>query len=339
MRLHVVVLLVGTRQVDGGKADNLLSMINSRCDQFHNSPPPHDLGRLAFTHVPKMGGTSMQELLVRKAATTGKSVLNVRLKELLKAAKTGQWRGILHVKSTKLPENMTLTQLRKIAERADILIGHSSIAWEEAPGGLSWRDGNFSRVTLIRDPISTLQSLFRYNGGNASARIASILARNQTLQQGYDEWLRSRCTLQANGACAPIEGGATQVVTYHRPACNMPGKQSALRCAHSRGIIPDLSFNTTPDLTLAMMNLVHEYAVVGVLERREETLEVLKCRIPWLSPIEFPHSNPTAPYPVLLEDNETLMHQISEQDQTVYEVANMILSVDIACCRRYAPRS
>lgn len=276
----------------------------NRCHRFHRAPPPHDPGYLAFTHVPKMGGTSVQQLLVAEALEAGKVVLNVN-------------HVTLHVpgqKPTIFPK-LSLNELRVLSKSADVLIGHGAAAWEEGQGAhqLGWRGGNFSRVTMMRDPLDTLQSLFRYNNGQPEAGTRSIYARNLTLQQGYDEFLQAKCAPLADNTCAPIDRGATGVVALHRPATS-PGGATGL--------------------VSTMMHIASEYAVVGVLERLEETLEVLKCRAPWVNATGIPHKNPTPRYPVQLKDNEQLMRQISAKDIQLYVLANLVLSLDVACCRK-----
>ena len=106
------------------------SLIGSRCERFQPPALPYDRQHFAFTHVPKMGGTSMQVFLQRVARRAGKVVFNVRT----------QAKAL----------NLTMDQMRKRASGADVLIGHAPIWWEEQAKSLNWRGGNFSRVTMMR---------------------------------------------------------------------------------------------------------------------------------------------------------------------------------------------
>ena len=266
------------------------SLIGSRCERFQPPALPYDRQHFAFTHVPKMGGTSMQVFLQRVARRAGKVVFNVRT----------QAKAL----------NLTMDQMRKRASGADVLIGHAPIWWEEQAKSLNWRGGNFSRVTMMRDPIDTIQSGFRYNKGDPASRIRAIYAQNLTLQQGYQKFLEEMCYLRADGTC---RNKASNMMAYHSP----------------------VEESTVEDV---MLNVVRGYAVVGMLNRLAETLEVMKCRLPWVGshlPQDFPHAN-QAPYPMRLKDDMKLMQDMVADEIQLFVLANLILSADVACCRAAA---
>ena len=131
------------------------ALVCDRCERFNARP--YDVDAVAVTHVPKMGGTSIQDYFVEQAHKAGKRTFNA------------------HKDIVKHP-NVTMNELRAQANSADILYGHATAAWEE--DALGWRGGAFSLVTVLRDPLDTLQSLFRFNGGQP--------------EQTYQEHLRSQ---------------------------------------------------------------------------------------------------------------------------------------------------
>jgi len=89
------------------------------------------------------------------------------------------------------------------------------------------------------------------------------------------------------------------------------------------------------DVNEIMRYVAKRYAVMGVLERTSETLEVMRCRFPWLAATKLQHANPTTPYPEHLLNNDALMRSIIRHDYRLYEFSGMVLSADIACCRQH----
>ena len=79
------------------------------------------------------------------------------------------------------------------------------------------------------------------------------------------------------------------------------------------------------------------YAVVGVLERPDETMEVLRCRVPWIGATALPHTAANAQtwsYPVKLRNEAGLMLNATFLEGQLYARANEILTENLECCRR-----
>ena len=136
----------------------LQTALSERCARFQ--PSPYASNAVAFTHLPKAGGSSYQRLL--REFGTGKRTCNVH--ELPSAELAA---------SQKAGRRFTGTA------DCDVLIGHANIAFEEH--GLEWRGrGAGTFVTLFRQPAARAESLYRYRGGRgqAACMVGACCARN-----------------------------------------------------------------------------------------------------------------------------------------------------------------
>ena len=86
---------------------------------------------VAFTHVPKAGGTSMQKFLAGRAQQVGKTHFNARTFSMKN-------------------KGTTLDALRMEALKADVILGHAPHAWQADRRALGWRGGDFTAVALLR---------------------------------------------------------------------------------------------------------------------------------------------------------------------------------------------
>jgi len=85
-----------------------------------------------------------------------------------------------------------------------------------------------------------------------------------------------------------------------------------------------------------MAHLATRYAAVGILERSAATMEVLRCRVPWVHAVELPNVSANAQtwhYPVKLTADAELMGEHVAVETMLYEWAGILLSVDLLCCR------
>ena len=250
------------------------------------------------------------------------------------------------------------------AAQADELVSHATAAWQDE--FLRWRAGNFSRIGVMRDPIDQRQSYFRFCGGAASTghpksescSIPAIHAKNLTLQQGYeqtvtgDQHCRPRNgNLSAPPQCLPDDSSSWSAPYYFAPNSVFenkglkPGLMTARiehkhehKHEHKRAQLKDLDQTalTPEEVTTIVSYVVERYGVFGVLERGDETLEVIRCRLPWLAgATEYPHSRPTPPYPEQLTNDpvHTQLIELTANSAKLFIVANLVLSADVACCR------
>ncbi len=166
------------------------------------------------------------------------------------------------------------------------------------------------------------RSLFRYNNGDAKGRVAEAHARNVSLQQLYDEWARARCPDSAT--CSPDPS----LLLWHAPASAL---RPDLPWAAANAFFP---LKQPVDAEHILKYVAQRYAVVGVLERLDETLGVLRCRLPWLRGGIFPRANPTRPYPELLRDDVARLRRVGKLAFDLYDLAGGILTADSSCCQR-----
>ena len=277
----------------------LQAALSERCARFQPSPYASDA--VAFTHLPKAGGSSYQRLLRESGA--GKRICNVHdlpLAELAASQQAG----------------------RRFTGTADcdVLIGHANIALEEH--GLEWRGrsaGTF--VTLFRQPSARAESLFRYRGGRGQEFASAVIARNGSLQHEYEQFLAQQApTMQAAWLHSPLDvfPPGADLSTWGRPSA-----------AGSTAM-------TTQQIGRVLAFIARRYSAVGVLERSAETAEVLRCRLPWVNATRLPHveaNSQTWTYPVTLVAQAELLQKHTAVEQYLYEWANLLLSKDLDCCR------
>lgn len=277
----------------------LLMALSERCTRFQ--PSPYASNAVAFTHLPKAGGSSFQRLL--REFGTGKRTCNVH--ELPSAELAA---------SQKAGRRFTGTA------DCDVLIGHANIAFEEH--SLEWRGrsaGTF--VTIFRKPAARAESLFRYRGGRGQEFVSEVIARNGSLQWEYEHFLAQQApTMQAAWLHSPLDifPPGADLSMWGRPSLAGPNAMA------SQQIGRVLEF------------IAHRYSAVGVLERSDETAEVLRCRLPWVNVTRLPHVEANAQtwtYPVTLVARAELLQKHTAVEQYLYEWANLLLSKDLECCR------
>ena len=277
------------------------SALSERCARFQNNPY---LDRaVAFTHVPKAGGTSYQQMLVDEA-TDFKRVCN-------------------------------LHQLDRLTATADcdLLIGHANAAFELQ--GFEWQGnpkGSF--LTIFRQPAARAESLFRYQSGRGQEYVADVLARNGSLQHEYERFLDQVSTGAAWMHAPPdLFPQGADLNTWGRGSGDASDPSSDLSSDPAPPTVVPMS---QEQLEQVLTFIARRYSAVGVLERPEDTAEVLRCRLPWFHAKTLPHSLTNAQtwaYPVNLTADPELMRRHTAVEQSLYEWADQLLTADLECCR------
>ena len=266
--------------------------LSERCARFQNNPYLHRA--VAFTHLPKAGGTSYQEVLLKEAT---------------------------HLRACNLHELDRLTSTTD----CDLLVGHANAAFELQE--FEWQGNpNGSFLTILRQPADRAESLFRYQAGRGQEYVADVLARNGSLQHEYERFL---------------EQVSTGAAWMHAPPELFP--PGADLNAWGRGSGDRGTNHTAPTVPMSQQQLgqvltfiAQRYSAVGVLERPEETAEVIRCRVPWFHARTLPHSHNNAQtwaYPVNLTADPELMRSHTAVEQSLYEWADQLLTADLECCR------
>lgn len=286
-----------------------------------------DAGSIAFTHLPKAGGGSFQQLLIGAAKTTHKRVFN----PYCYAYEASGWPCHSPWPTGAPPGDASPAAatrkvgveraLRDAAAVADVLVGHGSADYFEHY--LRWRP-NATMATMFRLPSDRLASDFRWQSGRGREYAEALLKRGgaNALHAAFDEYL-SNHTADA------------RAVQQHR-------SRQGCRVASSIGayeFCEEALSSSARELNEAMRLIEQRFAIVGVLERPEETLEVVRCRLPWAaaSAAALPHVAATAQtwaYPVTLKLESAAMRRATALEDRLYALANELLSADVECCRK-----
>ena len=312
---------------------NLAREVAQRCERFQS---PSDR-RLAFTHIPKSAGGSMELLLQREASRSSKRICDTNL-----------WYHRLNA-TPKHPHAheefviRTWDELRSATVECDVLIGHSPFVIEEdyLSNGILTEDVREPRtfLTLLREPNARAESSFRFKGGYGLEFAAKMIAANVSLQALFDDYHSSRIS--------------TQVAWLHAPrgvwleSQNVAGDNNSralpwFRTMPAGGVTWKGTTRERPisthQLHRVMEWVAQRYAVVGVLERIAETMEVLQCRLGARFNMSFPltHTDNFNRYPIKLVHNASVLQRYTSMEQPLYKLANKILTADVACCRSRA---
>ena len=202
---------------------------------------------------------------------------------------------------------------------ATMLVGHSPVAQEIGDSAnVDWPGATRNDtllVTMFREPESRVESQFRYHSGGGKEFAMEVQKRNGDLQVEFENKIKD---LQALKGTAK----SSAAVRFHTPPLSYTKSKSRLRASHH-------------DLSETKNFIVDWYSVVGVLDRMEETLEVMRCRVPWFNADEIPASPNTAQtweYPVKLVHPPSLKELVGDELE-LYALANEVLTADVQCCR------
>eukprot|EP00931_Biecheleriopsis_adriatica_P098952 TRINITY_DN7316_c0_g1_i3.p1 TRINITY_DN7316_c0_g1~~TRINITY_DN7316_c0_g1_i3.p1 ORF type:complete len:411 (-),score=28.66 TRINITY_DN7316_c0_g1_i3:242-1474(-) len=275
----------------------LLAALDKRCSHMQQ-PNGYSNRHMVFTHIPKAGGTSFQDMLGPLWRTHNK----VRPCDVWAMAKSG---------------NLS----RATVHGCSLLMGHANIALEEDLKSLK----DFMYVTIFRDPAIRAESYFRYHGNKGRQFIEQVLARHGSLQDEFEKSYSKAPDEEAFWMHAPqemFEHGSKRrgpgELVWGRP------RTSSLKITFSE-VIKVLEFIT------------RRFGVVGVLERSRETMKVLHCRVPWINQANLPHTKKNAQtweYPMKLKADSKLMSKYTWIEKAMFDWANILLSYDMRCCHR-----
>ena len=294
-----------------------------RCRAF-TSGRRYNPNHVAFVHVWKAGGTSFRNLLFDQSKRAGRPV-------------AWPWESCL-AREHAFWQPSSLDQCRAETQRAHT-IEASTYAFVSA--ALNWRNGSASFVTLLREPGARLESTFRYQGGRGKEFVEDVRRRNGSLQDEFDRYLLSGEKMHAPWLHAP-PALWREAVGAGEPWTQADGSGRS-RSTRSRGMVPEMDPQRT-QLSVAQVAqlgrfVTKRFSVTGVLERPADTLEVMRCRVPWFSATEFPDGRAygTAQswhYPLELRRNRSHVERAAATELQLYELANTLLSADLECCRR-----
>ena len=283
----------------------LSNALSARCPRFGglNHEGPYSTDAVAFMHHPKAGGTSYQLVLRQQARRKNKTVCDVR-----RMIKNHKGKNFLEAEAAAVNGGRA-----NFTQSCDVLIGHATYALEAE--ALQWRGSRTGTyVTMFRSPAERAMSLFRYQGGNGHKYVNEVLKRNGSLQSEFEKALVEREDMTAAWLHAP-----PSIFRQRRDFMVMAGGSM-----------------TWEEVAQVMAYIAYRHSAVGVLERSAESMEVVRCRVPWFGAKQMPHSKATAqtwPYPVELKVDKALMARHVAVEEVLYAWASLLLTIDLRCCR------
>lgn len=342
------------------------ALVQSRCERFSrksNSKSPssnsniHQTeghsstdggGTLALVHVQKSGGNSFEDMLVQQANRSGKTVNKTYFCLRLCSGRKGaggkkcfitdkkkignSWKAFL----PKDNNNSTASNecVRSLLKDADILVGHQDFSYVE--DDIRWKSENITNsaskpdwITLIRNPSDKIESAYKWE--QQRKRLKGINRTDKiSFQTNFDKFIHTT-------------GSINNALRMHAPldVYKLLIEDNKPHVAFDRVFNNNFAFDKLePEIQMDVlekvaMNIANRFSAVGVLDRLDESLEVLRCRHPWIDATTLPHSNPSKmKFPHKLVRNDTLIREVAMADDYLYTFANRLLSIDVECCRR-----
>ena len=292
--------------------------MSSRCDAFRDSG-----NNVGFIHPFKAGGTSFRMTLNAQAAKAHK--------------KLAPEHGALASMCT----GKTLTECRKQLAPCEVL---EMPTYAFASEALYWNNGTTLWLTMLREPSARLESMFRYHGGKGAEYVKTVKARNGSLQEEFERMLTQPEDLHVPFLLAPPSLWIDAYGADEPWLTRTPSNATTNSTGGNMHVRPKMHLAATRSATLSEAQfarladfIASRFAVTGVLERISDTLEVMRCRVPWFRTKVLPKVEETAQhwqYPVRLERRDALIQAHAATELRLYALANQLLDADLECCRR-----
>lgn len=342
------------------------ALVQSRCERFSrksNSKSPssnsniHQTeghsstdggGTLALAHIQKSGGNSLEDLVIQQANRSGKTVRGTRFcLDLCSRSKVARakekciingknkignsWKAFL----PKDNNNSTASNecVRSLVKDANILVSHQDFSYVE--GDIRWKSENITNsaskpdwITLIRNPSDKIE--FAYKWEQQRGRLKGINRMDKiSFQTNFNKSIHKTGSINtALRMLAPLD--VYKLLIEDKPHVIFDRLDNN-NLAFDK-LEPEIQMDV---LEKVAMNIADRFSTVGVLDRVDKSLEVLRCRHPWIDATTLPRSNPSQMnFSHKLVQNDTLIREVAMADDYLYTFANRLLSIDVECCRR-----
>jgi hypothetical protein len=239
----------------------------------------------------------------------------------------------VHSEAKKVPKGAQIS-----CNNATLLDGHQAVGREIGDAShVVWPGATRNDtllVSIFREPESRVESGFRFHGGKGKAFVKEVQQRGIDLQAQFEAHERHVTSFAKNKFARnsnPIQRGTPfpgpyQAAWFHAPP-------SLVHMDVGRNM-SDRQF-----MVVTKEFIADRYNVVGVLDRMQETLEVMRCRVPWFNARQMkvdPRTAQNWQYPVKLE-HAPILKEVTKNELELYKLANAILTADVQCCRDHAP--
>jgi len=299
----------------------------------------HEGYAVGFPHLYKVGGSSIKSMLREQAQNANMNVREVTECQNFCTYKARKFFDNCFVGQRDKSENDQLFQLYK-----SIPVAKCKMAVFNVTNGVFYGHENYAEmeyrfnhlkqlerhyIAMFREPESRYESLFRYHAEGRPGNYAQIHGVNspKKFQNKFNEFLSKQSNQHS---MVYLSQNAPENILNH---VGKTRKQD-IDTSDWKTMFPSKNLQCKTQ-EVVFQNMVDNYAVVGVLERMEEVLEVLRCRFPWFQEHTMHHKNPTTGFfkDTPLTRNKNLLKMITPSENVLYEVANRILTADIQNCR------
>jgi len=304
---------------------------------------------VGFTHLYQAGGSSLTSVLQEQAINANMDVRSVtqcrnfcvyKSKKLYNECFVNQQEGknpmnsLERFKKRKGANGAEKCQQETLNVTNAVIYGHANFAeMESRLEHIHSHDRHY--IAMFRDPVSRYESIYRNLAERYPKKYSDTNGRHdpQKFQDKFDEFLvknRKLHSMTYLSQAAPADFlrdlGISNIGNIRTSDWKDIFPSKKLQCGAQKEIF---------------QNVVDNYAVVGVLERMDDVMEVLRCRFPWFKGEIMPPPDPPVGFfketPLIRHKNLTQL--LTPAEDVLYEVANKILTADLHNCRGTFPNN
>jgi len=227
-------------------------------------------------------------------------------------------------------------RFHKVDEK-NLYMGHIRLGnvFEWFKGSKDTRSTDY--VTMLREPSAIAVSDYNYMRRMKNHNNHKVVSSFRSM----DDWLISKTDDGGPGGLSLLVpwGPSSKLLNKLRGFCSWTRRLSQeWRCLCS-----DL-WREVLDRSAEV--LAQRYTAVGLLERMEDSLEVMRCRVPWLHTLkEIPRHNARPGKAASKKPRRhhnprrgSLLQKKTFLQNGLYEFASKLLDADLKCCRRRAKK-
>jgi len=293
---------------------------------------------VGFPHLHKVGGSSLKSMLRDQAKLAGKDVRSVphcrefctnnNYNAFIECTGTANYDFYFGMRSKfdiVFPEECKKETMKS---GNAVMYGHANYAeMEHVVKELNQHEIHY--VTMFREPASRYESLFRFTTARDFAKSFDDSEEKniEKLQEKFDEFISG---FYKKHEMVYLSQNAPMELLQKFGKRNFDG----IKSQDWQTTLPSKELQCGA-LDTVLQNMLDNYAVIGILERIDDVLEVLRCRFPWFKEQHVHHKNPTEGFfkEAPLKRREDLLEHITPIEKVLFEMADRILTADLENCR------